>query len=101
RGEPRLPFGRLAHDRLGPGAVVDPRERLLIVRDAFEVDRVHGLAGEPSRSQGLRTQGDVAHGPVEERTEPPGPIVPSPIEQAAGPEAFNEHLLDGVIKLPD
>ena len=29
RGQHRLPLGRLAHDGLGPGAVEDPRERLL------------------------------------------------------------------------
>src|SRR5262249_48779234 len=99
RGQRRLTLGRLAHDGPGPGAVVGPRERLLTAGDALEVDDLPGLAGELSRPPRLGPQRDLAHGAVEKRAEPPGPIGPRPREQAAVPEAFEEDVLNGVVQL--
>ena len=101
RGQHRLSLGGLAHDRPGPGAIVDPRERLLAAGEALEFEEVRRLVGELACPPRLGPQRDVAHGTVEEGAEPSGPIGPRPIEQAAGPEAFDEDVLDGIVELSD
>jgi hypothetical protein len=99
RGQHRLSLGGLANNGPGPGAIVDPRERLLAAGEALEFEEVRRLLGGLTYPPRLDPQRDVPHGTVEEGTEPSRKVGPRPIEQATGPQAFDEDVLDGIVEL--
>jgi hypothetical protein len=87
-----LQLGGLGHERLGPGALEQPRQAGLVCR---EVRQRTGRTRRPALEASSHIAGDA----VEEGAKAGHATGPGSLQSAALPEAFDEDLLDRVVKI--